>query len=185
MSPFHTRSRLSNGSTNSTAMRNVLARSTPCSSETDGRKATIRTCSVSDFLCGPSVCGGETAQESHDLGRRDVVAPSREIVRTVDRPGTTDRGDASRREGGPFMKAEATCHGAGTIVNAIATGQGGAFGLALRATATAEIRPGAFGVQARVAADVDPVLAVSVARRILDRANRDIGLELVIDSEIP
>jgi len=83
------------------------------------------------------------------------------------------------------MKAQATCHGAGTIVNAIATGQGGAFGLALRATATAEIRPDAFGVQARVPADVDPVLAVSAARRILDRANRDVGLEVSIDSEIP
>ncbi len=83
------------------------------------------------------------------------------------------------------MKAQATCHGAGTIVNAIATGQGGAFGLALRATATAEIRPDAFGVQARVPADMDPVLAVSAARRILDRANRDVGLEVSIDSEIP
>src|SRR5207247_1346730 len=58
-------------------------------------------------------------------------------------------------------------------------------GLALRATATAEIRPDAFGVQARVPADVDPVLAVSAARRILDRANRDVGLEVFIDSEIP
>jgi shikimate kinase len=83
------------------------------------------------------------------------------------------------------MNAQATCHGAGTIVNAIATGQGGAFGLELRATAAAEIRPKAFGVRARVPADVDPILAVSAARRILDQSNRDVGLEVFIDSEIP
>jgi shikimate kinase len=83
------------------------------------------------------------------------------------------------------MKGEATCHGAGTIVNAIAAGQGAAFGLALRTTATVEVRPEAFGVQAHVAADMDPMLAVSAARRILDQSNRDVGLEVFIDSEIP
>ena len=83
------------------------------------------------------------------------------------------------------MKGLATCHGAGTIVNAIATGQGAAFGLALRATANVEVRPESFGVQARVPADVDPLLAVSAARRILARSDRNVGLEISIDSEIP
>ncbi len=83
------------------------------------------------------------------------------------------------------MKGQATCHGAGTIVNAIATGEGAAFGLALRATATVDVRPEAFGVQARVAADVNPLLAVSAARRILHRRDRKVGLEISIVSEIP
>lgn len=48
-----------------------------------------------------------------------------------------------------------------------------------------EIRPDAFGIRARVPADVDSILAVSAARRILDRANRAVGLEVFIDSEIP
>ena len=48
------------------------------------------------------------------------------------------------------MKALATCFGAGTIVNAIATRKGAAFGLALRATAVAESSPKAGGVRAQV-----------------------------------
>lgn len=83
------------------------------------------------------------------------------------------------------MKGRATSHGAGTIVNAIATGQGAAFGLTLRATANVEVRPQSFGVQARVPADVEPALAVSAARRILVRSDRKVGLEISIDSEIP
>ena len=83
------------------------------------------------------------------------------------------------------MNAQATSHGGGTIVNAIATGQGAAFGLALRATAAVEVRPNAFGIRARVPADVDSILAVSAARRILNRANRAVGLEVFIDSDIP
>src|SRR5436309_2352738 len=83
------------------------------------------------------------------------------------------------------MKGQATCHGAGTIVNAIATGQGAAFGLALPATANVELRPESFGVQTRVAPDVDPLLAVSAARRILHRSRRKVGLEISVDSQIP
>jgi shikimate kinase len=83
------------------------------------------------------------------------------------------------------MKGHATCHGAGTIVNAIATGQGAAFGLAIQATADVELRPEAFGVQARIPTGVDAILAVSAARRILDRSGRSVGFEVSIDSEIP
>ena len=62
------------------------------------------------------------------------------------------------------MKARASCFGAGTIVNAIATGKGVAFGLALRASATAEAKPETFGVRTDVAHGGDSALALSAAR---------------------
>ncbi len=83
------------------------------------------------------------------------------------------------------MKAQAICFGAGTIVNAIATGKGAAFGLALRATATAETRPEGFGVRVHVPASIDPALAQSSATRVLRRSRRKAGLEVSVDSEIP
>jgi shikimate kinase len=83
------------------------------------------------------------------------------------------------------MKGEATCFGAGTIVNAIATGRGAAFALALRATATVEWLPGNSGVRSRVPPGVDPALVESAARRILDRSGKEGGLDVAIDSEIP
>ncbi len=83
------------------------------------------------------------------------------------------------------MKAQASCFGAGTIVNAIATGNGAAYGLALRATATAELRPEDFGIRVRVSSTVDPALAQAGARRVLRRSRRKVGLEVAVDSEIP
>lgn len=83
------------------------------------------------------------------------------------------------------MKAQATCFGAGTIVNAIATGQGAAFGLALRANATVESRPEEFGVNVHVPPGVDPALAMAASRRVLGRRGTKAGLEVSIDSEIP
>lgn len=83
------------------------------------------------------------------------------------------------------MKASATSFGAGTIVNAIATGQGAAFGLALRATATVETRPEEFGVQVHVPSGVDPALATYAAKRILHRSGARSGLDAFIESEIP
>ncbi len=83
------------------------------------------------------------------------------------------------------MKAQASCFGAGTIVSAIATGKGAAFGLALRVTATAATRPEGFGVRAHVPDAVDPALVESAARRVLRRSRRKAGLEVTIDSEIP
>jgi len=56
------------------------------------------------------------------------------------------------------MTARATCFGAGTIVNAIATGRGAAFGLALRASAIASERPGGRGVVVGVPPGVDQPL---------------------------
>lgn len=83
------------------------------------------------------------------------------------------------------MKAQATCFGAGTIVNAIATGKGAAFGLALGATALAESRPKEDSVRVQVAGAIDPSLAVSCAKRVLRRSRRKAGLAVRVDSEIP
>ncbi len=83
------------------------------------------------------------------------------------------------------MKARASCFGAGTIVNAIATGRGVAFGLALRASAIAERRPEALGVRVDVADGVDPALAMGAARRTLHRSGVGAGLAISIHSAIP
>ena len=83
------------------------------------------------------------------------------------------------------MRARVSCFGAGTIVNAIATGKGAAFGLALRATATADVRPADFGVQAHVPSGTDPALVIAAASRVLQRNPRAAGLEISVDSEIP
>lgn len=83
------------------------------------------------------------------------------------------------------MRGQATCFGAGTIVNAIATGQGAAFALALRATATVQLRPEDSDVRARVPPGVDPALVTSAARRVQDRGGQKAGLDVEIDSEIP
>jgi shikimate kinase len=83
------------------------------------------------------------------------------------------------------VKAQASCFGAGTIVNAIATGKGAAFGIALRVTATAETRPEGFGVRAHVPDGVDPTLVASGATRVLRRSRQNASLEVSVDSEIP
>ncbi len=83
------------------------------------------------------------------------------------------------------MKARASCFGAGTIVNAIAAGRGVAFGLALRASATAERRPEAFGVRVDVADGVDPALALGAARMTRHQSGFGAGLAISVDSEIP
>lgn len=83
------------------------------------------------------------------------------------------------------MKATASCFGAGTIVNAIATGQGAAFGLALRASASALVTRKAQEVRVHVPAEAEPLLAEGCARRVLRRSRRKAGLEVTVDSEIP
>ena len=83
------------------------------------------------------------------------------------------------------MKAHASCFGAGTIVNAIATGKGAAFGLGLRANATALVGPKADGLRVRLAPGIDTHLVDACARRILRRSRRRAGLEISVDSEIP
>ncbi len=83
------------------------------------------------------------------------------------------------------MKVQASCFAAGTIVNAIATGRGAAFGLALRVRATAESRPEGFGVRAHVPDGVDPTLVTRGAQRVLRRSRRKAGLDVSVDSEVP
>src|SRR2546430_6559833 len=83
------------------------------------------------------------------------------------------------------MEAGAPCCGAGTMVNGIAGGKGAAFGLAWRATATAETQPEPFGVRVDAVNGVDPKLAVSAARRVLERSGSGRGLAISVDSEIP
>ena len=83
------------------------------------------------------------------------------------------------------MKAQATCFGAGTIVNAIATGKGAAFGLALRATAVAESTARKEGLRVQVVGNVDPTLAMGCARRVLRRSRRKASLLVRVDSDIP
>lgn len=83
------------------------------------------------------------------------------------------------------MKAQASCFGAGTIVNAIATGRGAAFGLALRATAIVMSTPKDHGIKVHVPVEAEPALAEGCARRILRRSRRKAGLEVTVDSEIP
>ncbi len=83
------------------------------------------------------------------------------------------------------MRAQASCFGAGTIVNAIATRKGAAFGLALRASAAAETLPAEEGVRIQVAGNLDPSLAAGCARRVLRRSRRKAGLAVRVDSEIP
>src|SRR2546427_8441707 len=133
----------------------------------------------------PSHGRGPAAREADHVWSRDALASGRAIVRTVDGAGASGRTDAPRGEGGAPMKAQATCFGAGTIVNAIATGQGAAFGLALRANATVESRPEEFGVNVHVPPGVDPALAMAASRRVLGRRGTKAGLEVSIDSEIP
>jgi len=83
------------------------------------------------------------------------------------------------------MTVRASCFGAGTIVNAIATGKGVAFGLALRASATAEAKPETFGVRIDVPHGVDSSLALSAARMTLRETDVEVGLAISVDSGIP
>ena len=83
------------------------------------------------------------------------------------------------------MRAQASCFGAGTIVNAIATGRGAAFGLSLRVTATAETKPPSLGVRVHVRDGLDPTLVRSCAQRVLRQGARKIGIEVTVTSEIP
>jgi len=83
------------------------------------------------------------------------------------------------------VRANASCFGAGTIVNAIAIGRGAAFGLAMRVTATAETKPERLGVRVHVPDGLDPALVRSCAERVLRLRPQEAGIEVTITSEIP
>src|SRR5256712_13762793 len=71
------------------------------------------------------------------------------------------------------------------MLNAVGGGKGVAFGLPPRAPATAETQPEPFGVRVDAVNGVDPKLAVSAARRVLERSGSGRGLAISVDSEIP
>jgi len=83
------------------------------------------------------------------------------------------------------VRAQASCFGAGTIVNAIAIGRGAAFGLALRVTATAETKPEGLGVRVHVPGGLDPALVRSCAERVMRQSPQEVGMEVTVTSEIP
>jgi len=83
------------------------------------------------------------------------------------------------------VRAQASCFGAGTIVNAIATGRGAAFGLALRVTSTAEAEPEGLGVRVHVPDGLNSALVRSCAQRVLRQSPQEVGIEVTVTSEIP
>src|SRR5207245_9558777 len=95
------------------------------------------------------------------------------------------RGDTSGSELGAQINALSSCFCGYTIVNANAGVKVVSFGFALRVTATAETQPEPFGVRVDAVNGVDPKLAVSAARRVLERSGSGRGLAISVDSEIP
>lgn len=80
------------------------------------------------------------------------------------------------------------CHGAATIVNAIATGKGAAFGLGLRTWADVETLPnGGIEVEIEGFEGEDPTLVRMCVQTVLDRFSpeEDLGAAVRTRSEIP
>ena len=80
------------------------------------------------------------------------------------------------------MKGVARCYGAGTIVNAIGTGKGAAFGIGLSTTATVELNDSG-EIKAKV--PDDPKLAETCVKMVLDRFRLGHGAEISTESNIP
>jgi len=86
------------------------------------------------------------------------------------------------------MKGQGMSHGAGTIVNAIATGKGAAFGLDLRTTATVELNSsGTIEVEIAGFRGEDASLAERCVRNVLSMAapGGEYGAKVVTCSQIP
>jgi len=86
------------------------------------------------------------------------------------------------------MRGKGLSHGAGTIVNAIATGKGGAFGLDLRTEATVELdSSGEIAVQIEGFQGEDTELAERCVRNVLRKwaPKEDYGAQVVTRSQIP
>ncbi len=81
-----------------------------------------------------------------------------------------------------MVSATALCHGAATIVNAIAAGKGAAFGLGLEAKATVELKDSgsvtAIGVK-------EPKLVETCVRNVLGLFDYGYGATVKVESEIP
>jgi shikimate kinase len=83
------------------------------------------------------------------------------------------------------MMGKAACRGAATIVNAIATGTGAAFGISLETDAIVEVEEGAGDIIVRDSTE-DPQLATRCVRAVASRTiKKDLAGEVHIRSEIP
>lgn len=81
-----------------------------------------------------------------------------------------------------MISSTAVCHGAASIVNAIATGKGAAFGLDLKTKVTVELTEDP-GIDA---ADVkEPDLVCSCVKKTLGKYPYDYGAHITVESEIP
>ncbi len=79
------------------------------------------------------------------------------------------------------MKGKATCFGAATIVNAIATWKGAAFGITLPVRATVELAEGPIAVETTE----DPTLVERCVASVLRAFKGGGGARVTIESEIP
>lgn len=86
------------------------------------------------------------------------------------------------------MIGRALAHGAATIINAMATGKGAAFGIALWTEAEVELFPGSSAREVEIASDPgeDTLLAEKCVDCVLDYFGlKDFGFKVVTNSNIP
>jgi shikimate kinase len=88
-----------------------------------------------------------------------------------------------------FLEASAFCHGAATIINGIALGKGGAFGIALKTEAKVELtnEPGIFEVEIQGDEKENPDLGKYCVLEVLRKFNLDKehGAKITTISDIP
>ena len=84
------------------------------------------------------------------------------------------------------MKGVAACRGAATIVNAIATGKGAAFGITLEVNASVELQEGAGDIVLKGSTEGQDLVA-SCVRAVVSRTNRKMKVrgDAIVKSEIP
>jgi len=84
------------------------------------------------------------------------------------------------------MKAKAVCHGAATIVNAIATGLGAAYGISLQTSARVELNDaGSFSAAIGGSPDEDTTLMKLCAKKVLGHFKLEYGADIATESDIP
>ena len=84
------------------------------------------------------------------------------------------------------MKTTAISHGAVTLVNAIATGKGAAFGIGLETKATVELNDtGKISARIKNFPDEDTKLIELCAKKVLESLGADYGVNIETESNIP
>ncbi len=87
------------------------------------------------------------------------------------------------------MEASAFCHGAATIINGIALGKGGAFGITLKTEAKVELtsEPGVFKVKIQGDENENPRLAERCVQKVLKKfdVESEYGAKVTTTSDIP